>query len=98
MYDVYQMKLNYKTILSLTTNNTNHDKPEKDFSYFYEITIGALYIMCPRMMADCNKHGLLCIEHQYVTGRTMSLQYKKNAIFWDVTPCGPCKNRRFGGT
>jgi hypothetical protein len=22
----------------------------------------------------------------------------KNAVFWDVTPCGPCKNRRFGGT
>jgi hypothetical protein len=22
----------------------------------------------------------------------------KNAIFWDVTPCGSCKNRRFGGT
>jgi hypothetical protein len=22
----------------------------------------------------------------------------KNAIFWDVTPCGSCKNWRFGGT
>jgi hypothetical protein len=22
----------------------------------------------------------------------------KNAAFWDVTPCGCCKNRRFGGT
>jgi hypothetical protein len=22
----------------------------------------------------------------------------KNAIFWDVTPCCSCKNRRFGGT
>jgi hypothetical protein len=21
-----------------------------------------------------------------------------NAVFWDVTPCGYCKNRRFGGT
>jgi hypothetical protein len=21
----------------------------------------------------------------------------KNGIFWDVTPCGACKNRRFGG-
>jgi hypothetical protein len=20
-----------------------------------------------------------------------------NAVFWDVTPCGSCKNRRFGG-
>jgi hypothetical protein len=22
----------------------------------------------------------------------------QNAVFWDVTPCGSCKNRRFGGT
>jgi hypothetical protein len=21
----------------------------------------------------------------------------KNAVFWDMTPCGSCKNRRFGG-
>jgi hypothetical protein len=24
--------------------------------------------------------------------------YEKNGVFWDVTLCGPCKNRRFGGT
>jgi hypothetical protein len=22
----------------------------------------------------------------------------KIGVFWDVTPCGYCKNRRFGGT
>jgi hypothetical protein len=22
----------------------------------------------------------------------------KNGVFWDVTMCGSCKNRRFGGT
>jgi hypothetical protein len=22
----------------------------------------------------------------------------KNGVFWDVTPCGSCKNRRIGGT
>jgi hypothetical protein len=22
----------------------------------------------------------------------------KNGVFWDVTPSGSCKNRRFGGT
>jgi hypothetical protein len=22
----------------------------------------------------------------------------KNAVFWDVTPCSSCKNRRFEGT
>jgi hypothetical protein len=23
---------------------------------------------------------------------------KKNGVFWDVTPCGSCNSRRFGGT
>jgi cytidine deaminase len=22
----------------------------------------------------------------------------KNGVFWDLTPCGSCWNRRFGGT
>jgi hypothetical protein len=22
----------------------------------------------------------------------------KNVVFWDVEPCGSCRNRRFGGT
>jgi hypothetical protein len=22
----------------------------------------------------------------------------KNTVFWDMTPCGSCKSRRFGGT
>jgi hypothetical protein len=25
-------------------------------------------------------------------------QFMKNGVFWDVTPCGSCKNRRFWGT
>jgi hypothetical protein len=29
----------------------------------------------------------------------ISLNYRqfKKSVFWDVTPCGSCKNRRFGG-
>jgi hypothetical protein len=50
----------------------------------------------------------------YFTGNTLRLRYRaqpvykrfnvftavtmKNAVFRDVTPCGCCKNRRFGGT
>jgi hypothetical protein len=26
------------------------------------------------------------------------LEEEKNGAAWDVTPCGSCKNRRFGGT
>jgi hypothetical protein len=26
------------------------------------------------------------------------LSYLYSGVFWDVTPCGSCKNQRFGGT
>jgi hypothetical protein len=30
--------------------------------------------------------------------RSGTNQMVKNGVFWDVTPCGSCKNRRFVGT
>jgi hypothetical protein len=36
------------------------------------------------------------ILERYTTG--MNCIVLKNGVFWDVTPCGSCKNRRFGGT
>jgi hypothetical protein len=32
-----------------------------------------------------------CVRFDVFTKVTM-----KNGVFWDVTPCGSCKNRRFG--
>jgi hypothetical protein len=34
-----------------------------------------------------------CVRLEVFTAVTV-----KNGVFWDVTPCGSCKNRRFGGT
>jgi hypothetical protein len=31
-------------------------------------------------------------------GELRTKWYVKNGVFWVVTPCVPCKNRRFGGT
>jgi hypothetical protein len=39
------------------------------------------------------KQGIARVRFEVFTAVTM-----KNAVFWDVTPCGSCKNRRFGGT
>jgi hypothetical protein len=33
------------------------------------------------------------VRFQVFTAVTM-----KNGVFWDVRPCGSCKNRRFGGS
>jgi hypothetical protein len=37
--------------------------------------------------------GGLSVKSQVFMAVTM-----KNTVFWDVTPCCPCKNRRYGGT
>jgi hypothetical protein len=34
----------------------------------------------------------------YVRFELFTAVTMKNGVFWDVTPCGSCKNRRFGGT
>jgi hypothetical protein len=34
----------------------------------------------------------------YVGFEVFTAVTMKNAIFWDVMPCGSCENRRFGGT
>jgi hypothetical protein len=34
----------------------------------------------------------------YVRFEVFTAVTMKNGVFWVVTPCGSCKNRRFGGT
>jgi hypothetical protein len=33
-----------------------------------------------------------------VARENKSFGYLKSAVFWDITQCGPCRNRHFGGT
>jgi hypothetical protein len=37
-------------------------------------------------------------KYQYVRFEVFTAVTIKNGVFWDVTSCGSCKNRRFGGT
>jgi hypothetical protein len=41
--------------------------------------------------------GLAACETQSLLVPCCYPQAVKNAVFWDVTPCGSCKNRRFKG-
>jgi hypothetical protein len=42
---------------------------------------------------NCEKVLLYSVRFEVFTALTM-----KNGVFWVVTPCGSCMNRRFGGT
>jgi hypothetical protein len=59
-----------------------------------DVRVGRLYI------ADPNPYTLRtvwkskrCPSHHSKTNQAGTT----NGVFWDVTPCGSCKNRRFGG-
>jgi hypothetical protein len=41
---------------------------------------------------------LFVLQFSNMLQRLVQQQIMKNAVIWDVTPCGSCKNRRFGGT
>jgi hypothetical protein len=36
--------------------------------------------------------NIICVRSEVFTAVTV-----KNAVFWDIAPCGSCKNGRFGG-
>jgi hypothetical protein len=38
------------------------------------------------------------IEFNHLASISEDVLIKKKGVFLDVTPCGSCKNRRFGGT
>jgi hypothetical protein len=44
----------------------------------------------------CLHFGPTCLD--YVRFEVFTAVTMKNDVFWDVPPCGSCKNRRFGGT
>jgi hypothetical protein len=38
------------------------------------------------------------LDRRHVRFEVFTAVTMKNGVLWDVTPCGSCKNRRFGGT
>jgi hypothetical protein len=65
--------------------NNNVAPPECQHSYD---------IRCYRRLSGWwAKRNTISVRFEVFTAVTM-----KNGVFWDVTPCGSCKNRRFGGT
>jgi hypothetical protein len=40
----------------------------------------------------------LLVTANFVRFEVFTAVTMKNGVFWVVTPCGSCKNRRFGGT
>jgi hypothetical protein len=54
--------------------------------------IGAGGVDWLHLFQDRGQCKVFSVRFEVFTAVTM-----KNGVFWDVTPCGSCKNRRFGG-
>jgi hypothetical protein len=46
----------------------------------------------------CTWSGVLKTRKYSVRFEVFTAVTMKNGVFWNVKPCGSCKNRRFGGT
>jgi hypothetical protein len=66
----------------LTRTTSRHYNPEGSVVHCYR-----------RGYSKSYKQYRNCVRFEDLTAVTM-----KNGVFWDVTPCGSCENRRFGGT
>jgi hypothetical protein len=75
--------------VDLTAYN-NHEKPHSVLSVVRSVQVGML--SPPEYKTEAS--GPL---HQKHGGRKHEVRMM-NGVFWDATPCGSCKNRRFGGT
>jgi hypothetical protein len=76
------------------------------------VTTGSRCHIISILNSTACKVGTLCPEYSLSVGLCVGTTNKKcivrfevftavtmkNGVFWDVTPCGSCKNRRFGGT
>jgi hypothetical protein len=57
----------------------------------------ALWVVASGNMLDIIKHINMIVNFCYEYG-VKEIFIMKNGVYWDVTPCGSCKNRRFRGT
>jgi hypothetical protein len=66
--------------------------PLHSFQYYWDLQIpDPAHAWCSKPISEDKKRRY--VKFEVFTAVTM-----KNGVFRDVTPCGSCKNRRFGGT
>jgi hypothetical protein len=84
--------------IQVLNGNLNASKSENlfgtfDSSYTNDSVLLKYDGIYPRIKLCMFQENVCCVRFEVFTAVTM-----KNAVFWDVTPCGSCKNRRFRGT
>jgi hypothetical protein len=68
-----------------------HDMGKRDAAY--DILLKIYRLIDPNANKEAVVKKINTFRINYIREKKL-----KNGVFWDVTPCGSCKNRRFGGT
>jgi hypothetical protein len=78
------LRLNSHSVIADNNNNNNNNTGNSLY------VVDTNFLRKSVLVETCNPYFAV-IEFVVNTRRN-------NGVFWDVTPCGSCKNRRFGGT
>jgi hypothetical protein len=60
------------------------------------MTLKCIMFDCMALCSSLNYHVKTTCD--FVRSEVFTAVTMKNCVFWDVSPCGSCKNRHFGGT
>jgi hypothetical protein len=102
LYLLYHYK-HGKQVWSFLTKYTNKSKAMTQQIFWHLPSSASKFNWCaPCRVWGCCRSLIRKMQEKWkdieVRFEVFTAVTKKNAVFWDVTPCGSCKNRRFGGT
>jgi hypothetical protein len=89
LYRMYKTRICVSTVMALRESEC--DKKSKSLHNRQSSSI------C-RTLGECRSIYIYVARCTSVIFEVFTRATMKNGVFWDVTPCGSCKNRRFGGT
>jgi hypothetical protein len=93
---IHKMVINVKFLYSLPfVSYKSRLGTDKQFHIYYKIHIYNLFCM---QQAFGFVEWKINLKFNFVRFQVFTAVTMKNGVFWDVTPCGSCKNRCFGGT
>jgi hypothetical protein len=67
--------------------------PGKNLGCTHGVILGVLPSTLILFLISVGENDSIVVRFEVFTAVTM-----KNGVFWDVMPCGSCKNRHIGGT
>jgi hypothetical protein len=93
-----EVSYNFCYLQNLSKTEPNYRIPITFFRLLRDVTVSSMAQLYRLVICWTRKVYFLTETETYVRFEVFTAVTMKNGVFWDVIPCGSCKNRRFGGT